>query len=179
MFIVKKRAEVARFGLFLLLIGLMAFFFVSRMEQWRLSKAMAGVGQPALNELLSEQPAAQVSDGKDYFAIARMERAVSRDAWRETLREMIDSPSTDAAVKKQAGEEYLAVAKLTSLEAMAENLLRGKGYDEVLVTISEGSAQVVVKAQKLTETQARQIADSVARVTGLKLTQVNVSFRER
>lgn len=179
MFIVKRRAEVARFGLFLLLIGLMAFFFVSKLEQWRLSQGATSGNLPVLNEALPEYAPEVAADGKDYFAIARMDRAISRSAWRETLKEMIDSPATDANVKKQAGEEYLAVAKLASLEELAENILRGKGYEDVLVTISEGSAQVVVKAAGLPEPQARQVADTVAGVTGLKLTNIKVFFRER
>lgn len=181
MIIVKKKAQIARFGLFLALVVLMAYYITGKMETWRTSQSAGSGTQPVNTELqtglLGPDPA--TSDGKDFFASFRLERDRERGARRETLKEIMESQGADAENRKQATQQYMDLSRQTSLEAQAERMVKAKGFDDAVVHIAEGSAQVIVKAPSVSEPQFRQILDVVSRTTGVKPTAIQVSAQER
>lgn len=221
MFIVKKRSELIKFGLFLLAVGLMAFYVTGRFAAWR--QTMAGESQREVRAAAPATPAGQAkaapadqakagaqatpapqaksaavspilggsqqgadlaaraqatSDGSDFFAEFRMERERSRAALTSTLQEVMAGQSIDAGVRKQATEQYMAVSRITSLEAQAEAMIRARGFSDVLVYLSDSAAQVVVKQKELNQAQVMQVVDMVSKVTGVKPASVVVIPRE-
>lgn len=186
MFIVKHRTEIIRFGLFLLLMGAMAYFVASRLETWRTSgREQSRVTQPAVSPLGAGTPlpdlvakAQAAPDGADFFADFRMERERSRSAYRETLRDLMENEATASSTRNQAGEEYLAAGRFAALEDRAEQMVRAKGFADVVVNLSASTVQVVVKAKELSQQQAMQVVDMVSRITGVKATAIQVIHRE-
>jgi stage III sporulation protein AH len=180
MIIVKRRAELVRFGLFLLLIGLMTFFVSSRLEAWRLSM-QASVELPVQGPILTDPdphlpgPATREPQAvSDFFADYRMEREQNRSALRETLREVMDHESIDPEARKRASLQYIRAGEIAAMENQAESMLRAKGFTEVAVFLTEGAAQVVVQAHDLTQQQYLQVVDLVSRVTSVKASAVQV-----
>jgi len=117
-------------------------------------------------------------DGGEFFAEARLARDQGRSLARQELQALIDNPNVDADVRKSASAELRAVLRYTALETQAEALVRGRGIDEVLVTMSESGAMVYVKAEDRSQQQAVQLADAVATVTGLNMNAVKVRFQD-
>lgn len=186
MFIVKRRSEVLRFGLFLVLVGLMAYYVAGKFSEWRVSRAPAAT-VPTQGPLIAGPQTADpvgsatggTADGVDFFAEFRMGRERNRGALKETLKEVMDSQSADADTRKVASQQYLAAGRTASLEDQAEQLIRAKGFDDALVNLMEGTAQVVVKAHALSQQQFLQLVDLVSRVTGVKAAGVQVMSKDR
>jgi len=186
MFIVKRRAEVVRFGVFLVLTGLMAYYVAGKFAQWRVSRGHAPAAVTTQTRLAATPPAANpldqagaTSDGVDFFAEFRMGRERNRGALRETLKDVMESASADADTRKQASQQYLTVGRTVSLEEQAEQMIKAKGFDDALVNLMEGTAQVVVKAHSLSQQQFLQVVDLVSRVTGVKAAGVQVMYKDR
>lgn len=187
MMIVKKRGELARFGLFLVLAGLMAYFVASRAELFRSSGRpadpdpagrQAQVTMPAL-ESEGDKPPAGISDGANFFAQFRIDREQMRSARREELQVMVDNTNVDAEVRKGASAELRTVQRLAALETQAETMVRAKGFQDVVVLLTESTGQVVVRTASLSPQQAMQVLDTVRRLTGLKPAAIQVWAKDK
>ncbi|HWI65991.1 MAG TPA: SpoIIIAH-like family protein, partial [Symbiobacteriaceae bacterium] len=119
----------------------------------------------------------QGPDARDYFADARLTRDQDRSLRKQELRAAIDSPNVDPAVRKTMSEELQAVMKYASLETQAEALVRSRGVDDVMVTLTASDAMVSVRG-KDDRQLAVQVADAVAKLTGLRLNAVTVRFQQ-
>ena len=85
---------------------------------------------------------------------------------KETLLEIINSTSISEEQKQNAIEGMIALTEIAEKETAAEILLEAKGFEDVVVSISETGVDVVVNAETLTEAQCAQIEDIVTRKTG-------------
>ncbi len=177
MIIVKRKSEIVRFGFFVALVALMAYYISGKADLWRTSETPSPT--TPVNMELTAAEATPASDGRDFFATFRLDRDRERGAFQETLKEVMDSPTADADVRKQATQEYVQLSKEASLETKAERMVKAKGFDDAVVHLTEGSAQVIVKAASVSEQQFRQIMDAVSRATGVKPASIQVNWKER
>lgn len=101
----------------------------------------------------------------------------SRLASARMLGEVAESPETDAETAARAMAEKAALAVWMEQEAAVETVLAARGFGETLCTVREGSVNIVVGAQALSEADAAAILDVAVRETGADASQVRLSFR--
>lgn len=178
MFIVKRRSEIAKFAFFLVLMGLMAYYVAGKAAQWRAARGESLGALPAVTEPEPELQPSQ-SDGRDYFALFRMDRERRRGALRETLQQVMASESADTETRRKASQQLLEEGNLANLESRAELLVKAKGFEDVTVDLGDGTARVVIRAPALSEPQFVQVVDMVNRITGVKPGAIQVIARER
>ena len=106
-------------------------------------------------------------NGITSLASARLLKEQTRAMNREALLSVINSETADETSRQQATDGMLALNKQAEKETAAEILLEAKGYSEVVVSLSEDSADVVVGMSSLTKEQCAQIIDAVARKTDI------------
>lgn len=97
---------------------------------------------------------------------AKLMKEQTRAKNKETLLEIINSTSISEEQKQNAIEGMIALTDIAEKETAAEILLEAKGFEDVVVSISESGVDVVVNAETLTEAQCAQIEDIVTRKTG-------------
>ena len=186
MFIVKRGSEIVRFGIFVLIAGLMVYFIYSRSELFQSSAAKPSEPK-APAKVTAKQPAPANAtalpvvspDGSNFFAQFRIDREQQRSARQEELQAMIDNPNIDGDTRKAAAGELRTVQRLAALENQAETMVKAKGFGDVVVMLTEQSAQVVVRSASLTPQQAVQVLDTVSRLTGVKPSAIAVDAKER
>lgn len=185
MIIIRRRGEVIRFVLFLVVIGVMAYYVASRWETWHLARvphlpAAESEAESVPGLPVPESPVGSVEadKGEDFFAAFRVTRAQTRSALRETLREIMENPTAAEETRASAEAEYVQLGRYDALEEQAEALVKARGFADAVVHIAGDTAQVVVKAGSLTPQQASQVVDTVSRVTGVKAAGVQVMARE-
>ncbi len=71
------------------------------------------------------------------------------------------------AQKQDAVNQMVAMTDLAEKEAAAETLLASKGFNEVVISLTADTADVVVNAADLSDANRAQIEDIVARKTGV------------
>lgn len=108
---------------------------------------------------------ASVSAGDNLIAQAKLNREQIRAKNKETLLEVINSDNVAEEQKQSAAASMTAMADLAEREASAELLLEAKGYTDSVVSITDGTADVVVNLAELDEAQCAQIEDIVKRKT--------------
>jgi hypothetical protein len=146
----------------------------------------AGALQPgAGSSVTPSTPGSSVGQGqgtpapstRDYFVEYRLERGRRRSEEMDIYREIINNPNTSAEVRAEAQQNLMTLAKAMETELNAENLINSKGYADSVLFYKDGYANVVVKAETITDANAIEIADIVAATTGLEIDKVRVSAK--
>lgn len=95
----------------------------------------------------------------DYFAQARLEKLTSRDEAVETLKMMLDGGDISDEELTTYTEEAVALSSLIESETVIENLVIAAGFDDCVCYLDGENANIVVKSEGLTSSQAAQIKD--------------------
>lgn len=103
--------------------------------------------------------------GASFSAEAKLTREQLRAQNKETLMEVINNESIDEAQKQNAIDSITFLTDLAEREAAAELLLDAKGFEGSVVSITDGSADVVINMAEITDAQRAQIEDIVKRKT--------------
>ena len=69
----------------------------------------------------------------------------------------------------------MAYTDVAEKETAAEILLESKGFDDVVVSITDSTVDVVVNASELSEAQRAQIEDIIVRKTGVSPDAIVIS----
>ena len=137
--------------------------------------ASTGITEEAVEE------AAETSDtepGEAVFTSTNMvsgtfasEAKLSRDQTRakntESLLQIINSDVVSEAQKQSAIDQMLELTDISERETGAETLLAAKGFEDVVVSISDMKVDVVINQSEISDVQRAQIEDVITRKTGL------------
>ncbi|AEV68665.1 SpoIIIAH-like family protein [Acetivibrio clariflavus] len=111
----------------------------------------------------------------EFFAQAKMDKDVTRGKNKDELEQITKDPNADKELKAQANKKILALIDKSEKEMAIETLIKEKGYSDVVVFIADdGSVDIVVKAQSLTDVEATQIADIASRQANVAISDVHV-----
>lgn len=111
----------------------------------------------------------------NYFESFRADREAVRGKEIEYLDAIIGDDATDAETLAQAQEQKLAIVASMEMEFTLESLIKAKGFEDVAVTYHEGSVNVFVDAEALSDEQVAQILDIVTTETGEGASSVKVA----
>jgi len=129
-----------------------------------LADAVLDVGNPAVTVL--------DNSGEDFFIEYRLERERTRSYQLELLTGLVENSQIDAASRKEAAQQLLAVSDAVETELGIESLIKAKGYADALVLLNRDSVVVIIKAAVLGDADVARIADIVTKSTGMKMDQV-------
>ena len=129
---------------------------------------MMGPAPVALTAEVAASPARmEGASAEDPLLAFQRERSMLRSEERRTLREIMDDPSADSMLVAQAGTRLMKVMDWTDQEATIEGILRARGYEGLIVSVHQDSANVLIRGDAPTRQQAAQILELVSRETGL------------
>ncbi len=111
----------------------------------------------------------------EFIINAKLDREQVRAANKETLLEIINNANLDDASKQTAIEQMIAMNDIAEREAAAELLLEAKGFRDVIVSITDEQADVVVNKENLTDTERIQIEDIIKRKSGIDVENITIS----
>ena len=110
-----------------------------------------------------------------YFESAKQKREETRAKNKETLMEIINNKDIASADKKSAIRQVTNITKISEKENAAELMLKAKGFQNVVVSINDNNADVVVDSYGLTEQQIAQLEDIVRRKTGIEADKIVIT----
>mgnify|MGYP005788153683 CR=1 FL=1 len=103
----------------------------------------------------------------DFAAEVKLNREQVRSKNKETLLDIINNSSISEAQKQDAVDEMVAMTDVAERENAAELLLEAKGFTDVVVSITDESADVVLDMGDVTDAKRAQVEDIVKRKTGI------------
>lgn len=113
--------------------------------------------------------------GADFFQTQKLSREQTRAKNKETLLEIINNKNCTEQQKEKATKQMQEMIDASERESAAELLLEAKGFSNSLVTMVDGSVDVVVEAENLTMQEMAQIEDIVKRKTGVEVKNIVIS----
>lgn len=129
-------------------------------------------------EVVSKQSKENVTDtnaSQDYFAKLKLERNEMYSKSLETYQKVVDSSSISGEQKSIAIQEIEKINKEKNSVSVAEELIKLKGFEDVVIYTSENSVSVIVKSANLAETKVAQIQNIVSRELGIEGSKINIS----
>ena len=114
----------------------------------------------------TDTPGEAVFTGSTGFAAqAKISREQVRSQNKADLQDIINNEEIDDEEKQEAIHTMVSMTDLSEKEAAAELLLESKGFAGAVVSITEGSVDVVIGQSEITGAQRAQIEDIVKRKT--------------
>lgn len=110
----------------------------------------------------------------NYFIESRLNTTIERDKIVGLLNEMINNEMTDENNRKAANDQKLKLIDIMNKEKIIENLIKAKGFEEALVFITDNSVNVIVEAEKLTDSDMAKILDIVMRETKVPFDNIKI-----
>ena len=108
---------------------------------------------------------AVLTGASDFAAQAKISREQVRSQNKADLQDIINNEEIDDEEKQEAIHTMVSMTDLSEKEAAAELLLESKGFTDAVVSITDGSVDVVIGQSEITDAQRAQIEDIVKRKT--------------
>lgn len=134
-----------------------------------------GVLNWALNDkLLDSDRGGEATVTETFFASYRSDRDATRESEFLYLDAIMTSETSSEAAKAEAEEQKLGLVERMETELRLEALVKAKGFDDAIVTMSEDGVNVVVGASEVTDQQRMQICDIIQTETTFKASDVKI-----
>lgn len=127
----------------------------------------------------AETPGEAVLTGASNFvAQAKVNREQVRSANKETLMEIINNENLGDEQKQEAIASMVQMTDLAEQEEAAELLLEAKGFQDVVVNLTNESADIIVPAEYMEDDKRAQIEDIVKRKTTVPVENIVITPME-
>ena len=124
------------------------------------------------DDSVGETVMASSTGGSTVVAEAKVTREQTRSRNKEILMEVINSTNISDSEKQDAIDEMVS---MTEKELAAETLLSAQGFEDVVVSISDSGADVVVSSTQVSDAKRAQIEDIVKRKTGIEAANITIT----
>lgn len=126
------------------------------------------------NEITAEVDAEP--EEETFFVEAKMSRQKARDEAVDTLAVMLQDASLSADQKTDLATRAADLAGSIEVEGKIENLIKAKGFVDVMVYYDTARADIIVKTSGLAPEEASQIKDIILKET--EILPENISIVE-
>lgn len=113
----------------------------------------------------------------NYFAQSRLDRDNMYSQMLENYQKMLETDNLNAEEKTDAQEEIKRINNEKNAIMIAENLIKTKGFEDVILFVNNGNVSVIIKAETLDENQVAQIQNIITRELAVQVTKINVSIQ--
>lgn len=114
----------------------------------------------------------------NYFEESRLERDKMYSETLEVYEEILANDSIGADQKLVAKNEITAITNVKNGILIAENLIKVKGFEDVVIFINDGMGTVVVKSSELELQEIAQIQNIIIKQLGIELNNISITNRE-
>lgn len=121
--------------------------------------------------------ATQEKNESNYFINSKIDRDKMYSQMLESYQKILDNSSVSSEQKAIATQEISKINNQKNAIMIAENLIKNKGFEEVVIFINLDSISVVVKAQELSKEKIAQIQNIVTRELNVEIPNVNISTK--
>lgn len=110
-----------------------------------------------------------------FVSEAKLSREQVRAKNKEALLEIINNTSIADEQKQNAIDAMIKMTDIAEREQAAETLLESKGFEDVVVSITDDTADVVVNMSEVTDAKRAQIEDIMKRKTGVSAENIVIT----
>lgn len=127
------------------------------------------------NKLNENNVAEYVKEDDNYFTEAKLERDRMYSEMIETYQNIITNNMTPEDQKAIAAQEINNITNSKNRIMIAENLIKNKGFENVVVLVNNGNVSVIVKSRNLNTEQVSKIQNIIQREFEVEVQNINIS----
>ena len=117
---------------------------------------------------------ADVNNIEEYFTASRLERDTMYSEMLESYQKIVDSTSATDKQKISAQEEIDKINKAKNAIMISENLIKTKGFEDLVIFSNDDSISVVIKKDELKKDDIAQIQSIIAREMGADIDDIHI-----
>ena len=114
-------------------------------------------------------------NNNDYFVKTRLERENMYSMMIESYEEIINNKELSSEQKSIAVQEISNINNLKNGIMISENLIKNKGFDDVVILVNNNSVSVVVKKNMLLDADIVKIQNIIETKMGFKLSNISIT----
>ena len=115
------------------------------------------------------------NEAEGYFESSRLERDVMYSRMLEGYQKILNNDNSSEKQKTAAQKEIDNINKTKNRIMICENLIRTKGFNDVVIFVNDDSISVVVNKEELKKEDTAQIQSIVAREMNAKIDNIHIS----
>lgn len=136
-----------------------------------------GADSGKTNSTVSFNSSEKKNSQSQFFDETKLTRDQKNASTLQTLKTLIDDKNVSKENRDEAAKQYTQLAMNTNYESKIETTLKGKGYDDVICSIEDNKARVIVKGKdKLTDKDTREIKNVVMGIA--KIQEVEIETKK-
>ena len=112
-----------------------------------------------------------------YFTTSKLERENMYSQMLETYQEIYNNTNSTPEQKNTAMQEIAKVNETKNAIMIAENLVKAKGFKDIVIFENSNSSSVIIKADKLEPEQIAQIQNIISRELEVGAEQISISTK--
>lgn len=122
------------------------------------------------------QTSANVSGGNDkYFSESRLEREKMYSEMLESYQSMLSSNNVSSEQRNNAQSEISKINSQKNAIMIAENLIKNKGFNDIVIFVNNESVSVVIDSENLQEADIAQIQSIIQRELSVNAQNIHIS----
>lgn len=110
-----------------------------------------------------------------YFAQSRLDRDKMYSQMLDNYQKILETNNLSSEEKKTAQEEIKRINNEKNAIMIAENLIKTKGFQDIVIFVNNGNVTGVVQKDKLDEKDIAQIQNIITRELNVKTNKINIS----
>lgn len=126
---------------------------------------------------VSETSVPAVSDNQ-YFAESKLEREKMYSQMLESYQKIINNSQISDTQKEISQNEIKKINDTKNAIMISENLLKNKGFEDLIIFVNGDSISVVIKAKELTQEQIAQVQNIIVRELKVDIENIHISNKE-
>lgn len=118
------------------------------------------------------------NSGNQYFAELRLERDKMYSQMLESYQKILSNSQISETQKEISENEIKKINDTRNAIMIAENLIKNKGFQDLIIFINGDSISIIVKAKELKEEQIAQIQNIISRELKGEIENIHISNKE-
>ena len=114
---------------------------------------------------------------KDYFSTSKLERDTMYSQMLETYEKVLNSNNSLETQKQSASEEITKINNVKNGIMICENLIKTKGFKNVVIFVNGDSVSVIVEDEQLSSEEVAQIQNIISRELKAKVENIHISSK--
>jgi len=111
----------------------------------------------------------------EYFTTTKLQRDTMYSQIIESYQKMLDSTTITTEQKAIAQNEITKINNIKNAIMIAENLIKTKGFEDVIILVNEPSVNVILDAEELNQEQIAQVQNIISREMKAEIENIHIS----
>lgn len=116
-------------------------------------------------------------NNKDYFSTSKLERESMYSQMLETYENILNSSNSLETQKQSATEEIKKINDTKNSIMICENLIKTKGFEDVVIFVNGDSISVIVEDEQLSSEEVAQIQNIISREIKAEVKNIHISCK--